>query len=241
MAKLTLTNTTSGFLSADAINNNNTAIENAVENTLSRDGTGPNQMGADLDMNGYNILNQANPINVTGLSAGTAYTFSVTATNGIGNSNASLASGNITTADVPGAPTSVSGTATSAGTIQVSFTAPASTGGLAITGDLSVSGNATLSGNILGDRDHIGLHSRQLIENTRQPYPRLLQLGVVRHVELGVRVAQVQRFLHGGLVQPPSLDPDLALVVQRHLDVAGIAQRIEHGQQRCFLFVVNIL
>ncbi|SOD41309.1 glycosyl hydrolase family 28-related protein [Nitrosovibrio sp. Nv4] len=36
---------------------NNAAIQVAIENTLSRDGTGPNQMGANLDMGGFAILN----------------------------------------------------------------------------------------------------------------------------------------------------------------------------------------
>lgn len=39
------------------LNNNFEAIEDAIENTLSRDGTTPNQMTADLDMNGNDILN----------------------------------------------------------------------------------------------------------------------------------------------------------------------------------------
>lgn len=61
MAKLT-TNDISSILSnptgaATAINNNNALIETALENTLSRDGTSPNQMGADLDMNSFHILN----------------------------------------------------------------------------------------------------------------------------------------------------------------------------------------
>lgn len=40
-----------------AINSNFTAIENAFDNTLSRDGTTPNQMEADIDLNGYDLLN----------------------------------------------------------------------------------------------------------------------------------------------------------------------------------------
>lgn len=44
------------------INNNSTAIETAIENTLSRDGTSPNQMGADLDLNGFDIINVGNLI-----------------------------------------------------------------------------------------------------------------------------------------------------------------------------------
>src|SRR5678810_324592 len=39
------------------VNNNNTSVEAAVENTLSRDGTAPNMMLADLDMNSNRILN----------------------------------------------------------------------------------------------------------------------------------------------------------------------------------------
>jgi len=45
------------------INANNTAIETALENTLSRDGTAPNQMGANFDMNSNRILNLPKPVN----------------------------------------------------------------------------------------------------------------------------------------------------------------------------------
>lgn len=68
MAKLTLTDIASGYASTTAINANNALIETAIENTLSRDGTGPNAMNATIDMNGYNILNQGNPITVSGLN-----------------------------------------------------------------------------------------------------------------------------------------------------------------------------
>lgn len=57
MAKLTLTDIESGYASIAAFNANFAAIETAVENTLSRDGTTPNQMEADIDMNDHNLLN----------------------------------------------------------------------------------------------------------------------------------------------------------------------------------------
>lgn len=57
MAKLVLNDITSGYASVTALNENFTKIENALENTLSRDGTTPNTMSADLDMNGKKILN----------------------------------------------------------------------------------------------------------------------------------------------------------------------------------------
>lgn len=57
MAKLTLNAIGSRYGSIDALNDNSDLIEAALENTLSRDGTGPNEMNANLDMNGYAILN----------------------------------------------------------------------------------------------------------------------------------------------------------------------------------------
>ena len=60
MAKLTLNDLTSLSNENSAvtrINNNNALIETALENTLSRDGTSPNTMSADLDMNSNQILN----------------------------------------------------------------------------------------------------------------------------------------------------------------------------------------
>lgn len=60
MAKLTLTAITSRYGSVDALNANFDAIETALENTLSRDGTTPNTMSANLDANGYDILNATN-------------------------------------------------------------------------------------------------------------------------------------------------------------------------------------
>lgn len=47
-----------------AINNNNTAIVTAFDNTLSLDGTAPNQMQSNLDLNSNHILNIAAPIGV---------------------------------------------------------------------------------------------------------------------------------------------------------------------------------
>lgn len=66
MAKLTLSDLTNlkNPSAVTTVNNNNTAIENAFENTVSRDGTSPNQMEADLDMNSNRILNL--PDGVTG-------------------------------------------------------------------------------------------------------------------------------------------------------------------------------
>ena len=57
MAKLTLTDISSGYQSLSTQNANNDLVEAAVENTLSRDGTGPNTMNAQLDMNSQRLVN----------------------------------------------------------------------------------------------------------------------------------------------------------------------------------------
>jgi hypothetical protein len=72
------------------------------------------------------------PITVAGLTNGTAYTFTVTATNGIGTGVASTPSNAVTPATTPLAPTAVVTTAGDA-SASVAFNAPASNGGAAIT------------------------------------------------------------------------------------------------------------
>lgn len=61
MAKVTLQTITSGYGSAALINANFAAIAAALELLLSRDGTTPNSMAADLDMDGNQIYNLPDP------------------------------------------------------------------------------------------------------------------------------------------------------------------------------------
>lgn len=68
---------------------------------------------------------------VTGLTNGTAYTFKVVATNGVGSSAASAASAAVTPIAGPGAPTNVTAVAAN-GQATVSWLAPASNGGSVI-------------------------------------------------------------------------------------------------------------
>jgi chitodextrinase len=91
----------------------------------------------------------ATDVTVTGLTNGTAYTFTVVATNASGDSPASAASNAVTPKTVPSAPTAV--TATAGNTeASVSWSAPASTGGSVITGYTVLSspagGSATTTG-----------------------------------------------------------------------------------------------
>jgi titin len=79
-------------------------------------------------------------ISVTGLSLGTAYTFTVFATNAIGNSPNSSASNSVTVqATVPNPPTVGTPIVISSTQINIPFTAPASNGGSAITSYTAIS------------------------------------------------------------------------------------------------------
>ena len=70
----------------------------------------------------------------SGLAADTTRHYRVSAINSIGTSTASNVANATTGASVPGAPTSLSATASGSTTINLSWSAPASTGGSAITG-----------------------------------------------------------------------------------------------------------
>lgn len=65
--KATLTTITSGYASKAQLNSNFNAINDKFDNTLSLDGSTPNQMKADFDLNNYDILN-ANSVSVQALT-----------------------------------------------------------------------------------------------------------------------------------------------------------------------------
>jgi FtsP/CotA-like multicopper oxidase with cupredoxin domain len=98
---------------------------------------------------GRTATGAASPLTVTGLTNGTAYTFTVRATNGSGTGPASAPSNSVTPATVPGAPTNVTAVAGNA-RVTVSFAAPASNGGSAITSYTVTAspGGRTASGNV---------------------------------------------------------------------------------------------
>lgn len=93
----------------------------------------------------------SSPVRVTGLTQGTAYTFTVTATNGYGNALASSSSSSVTPTSVPavptiGTPTNVTGVAFGSTTsASVPVTANA-TGGKAVSGFTVTSSPGSLTG-----------------------------------------------------------------------------------------------
>src|SRR5712671_3852882 len=66
MTKITLTdlvNLQNETTAVNAINSNNNVLKLAIDNTLSRDGTSPNTLSANLDMNSQRIINLPVPVN----------------------------------------------------------------------------------------------------------------------------------------------------------------------------------
>jgi Tol biopolymer transport system component len=81
---------------------------------------------------GATATGAGSPITVTGLTNGTSYTFTVTATNANGTSGSSAPSSSVVPAGPPGAPTAVTAVA-GKGRATVQFTPPDDDGGAAIT------------------------------------------------------------------------------------------------------------
>lgn len=67
--KATLTDVSSGYTSATTLDANFDALNDKFDNTLSRDGSTPNAMNADFDMNSYSVIN-AGEVEATRLVVG---------------------------------------------------------------------------------------------------------------------------------------------------------------------------
>lgn len=75
----TTTSITSGHASITALNANITALKEGFDNTLSRDGSSPNTMSADIDLNGNDITNVNTITDSTGTDVVAAAAASATA------------------------------------------------------------------------------------------------------------------------------------------------------------------
>jgi hypothetical protein len=102
--------------------------------TFTHDSSGPaaTSYTATSSPGGYTGTGSSSPLTVGGLQSSTGYTFTVIATNAVGNSPASSASGSITATTVPATPGAPTASTPSAGTDRLTWTAPAN-GGKAIT------------------------------------------------------------------------------------------------------------
>ena len=90
MAKLDLTDIAGGYQTAVAYNANNALIEAAMENTLSLDGTTPNQMQANFDMNSYYLQNVGQLSATTFILNGEVITTETTLVGGLASTSVSF-------------------------------------------------------------------------------------------------------------------------------------------------------
>lgn len=96
---------------------------------------------------GQTASGASSPVVVTGLSDGVTYTFTVVANSASGPSIAS-SSASATMFDIPGAPTSVTATATAYNAATVAYTAPANNGGAVITSYTATSSPGGITGTL---------------------------------------------------------------------------------------------
>lgn len=145
MAKLTLSDPSnlqneSTFITTIATNN--AAIETAMENTLSRDGTTPNTMSASLDMNSNRIINLPEPVDDNDaarfVDIGNAATYAEEAAD---SATAAAASATSASSSATSASTSASSASTSASAASTSATAAAASATTSATNATVVVGN----------------------------------------------------------------------------------------------------
>ena len=136
---------------------------------------------------------------VSGLTNATAYTFTVKATNAVGEGPPSLPSNSVTPAAVPGAPTAVSASSGNA-QVTVQWTAPTNTGGSAITGYVVTSApggfTASTTGATTATVTGLAMHDVHLRRDRDELGGRQPDLGSLES-RVGDRQSQRADFGHG--------------------------------------------
>ena len=168
------------------------------------------------------------PITVSGLTNGDSYTFTVTATNGVGTGAASAASNAVTPATDPGAPTGVSAVA-GQGQASVSFTAPASNGGSAITGYTVTATDSTTPAN--GNETGTGTTSPISVTGLHNGDSYTFKVTATNAIGTGAGLERIER---GDARSHRAGSPDRGLghagqrLGQRQLHRAGLQRRVRH-------------
>lgn len=148
--KWSYTNLTASFMSADALNSRFSEISDELDKCLYRDGTSPNTMLADLDMNSNDILNCASGNFDTIVVGGVDLTAQVaaaatSATNAATSETNAAASASAASSSASAAATSASSASTSASSAATSAAAAAAAGNSAIGGTWVFSNSTTMA------------------------------------------------------------------------------------------------
>lgn len=166
-------------------NANNAVLTTAMDNTLSRDGTSPNQMGAALDMNSFPILNlpapvtNASPIRIQDV---TSTTLSLSFPSLVGDVTAPVNNGALTTTIATNAVTNTKVAQVPANTIKGN-----NTGSLANVQDLTVPQiKAMLSSGFLR---YVVTGVNFNAGNTDTPITITLPTGVSRYAMNNIRIS----------------------------------------------------
>jgi len=128
----TVSSITTGHASITALNANFTALKEGFDNTLSRDGSSPNTMSADIDLNGNDLNNVAALKNTSGqdivaLTLGYMNTANTAATNAGNSATASATSASSSSSSATASASSATASASSATGAASSATAAAAT------------------------------------------------------------------------------------------------------------------
>lgn len=126
----TVSTITTGHASITALNTNFTALRDGFDNTLSRDGSSPNTMSADIDLNGNDLNNVAALKNTSGqdivaLTQGYMNTANTAATNASNSATAASTSASSSATSATSSATSATASASSATGAASSATAAA--------------------------------------------------------------------------------------------------------------------
>lgn len=168
---------------ANNIDSNTSSIQTAFENTLSRDGTAPNQMNSDFDMNSNRIINL--PVGVSSDEPVTVGTFNA----------AVIGTGNV---PVGGSPNQVLAKTTSAD-YDTHWTNSITSVGLSLPADFSVTGSpVTTVGTLAGNWATTPTGTGSMVRNTNPTFSGNIATSTINNVSINTPASTAALALGSG-------------------------------------------
>lgn len=224
--KPTITEVTSGYSSATTLNANLTALRDAFDNTLSLDGSTPNAMNSDLDMNSNDIINAGHleviSLTISGSDLGDVVTVA-------DSSNFLLGSNNLSdVASVPTARTNLGlGTITTQDANAVAIT------GGTVAGVTQTGG--TIDGTPIGGTTPAAVAATTLAASGAATLASTLKIGTTNPV-----AAAKQTFLSGGTIGGTADAVTLTTGLSLPALVAGMSARVLFTSTNTTAMTLNV-